>query len=305
MEHIWRFATEALKNDEKVSLLVVVENIGSVPGKAGSKLVVAGDEQRGTVGGGISESRLVEMAREGAGPVEIVEFQHDGDGIESICAGSQKVAIISLTADHLPVIDQIVSTLGGHGFGELLISSDGIEFNHGRICARSYTERDGGWEYREVEGFTETLTIIGGGHVSLALCRVMSTLPFKLIVLDNRPGLEIMRNNEFAHEKEVISYGEVARHVPQGDRCYAVIMTQGHAFDERVLGQLARGKFAYLGMMGSKSKVEKIFDNLEKSGIPREALDAVYSPIGLPIGSHSPEEIAVSIAAQLISVKNR
>lgn len=305
MEDIWRFALEGLEAGKPTALIAVVENIGSVPGKTGTKLVLVGEEERGTVGGGISEKKAVQTAMSTEDRARILEFHHDGKGLESICSGSQKVAILRLEERDTPVLERIVSTLEGRGFGRLALSSEGIEFEPGVVCDRAFLEDDGGWSYREVEGYTETLTIVGGGHVCLALCRVMATLPFKLVVLDDRPGLEIMEANPFAHEKRVISYEEVARHVPQGERCYAVIMTHGHLHDELVVERLATGEFAYLGMMGSKHKVEKIYDRIvEKGVVSRADLERVRSPIGIPIGSHSPEEIAISIAAEIVAVKN-
>jgi xanthine dehydrogenase accessory factor len=92
--------------------------------------------------------------------------------------------------------------------------------------------------------------------------------------------------------------------VPEGFNVYAVIVTFSHKSDQMVLKQLLGKKIKYLGMMGSEMKVKTIFGKLREEGILQEQLDRVFAPIGLNIHSESPEEVAISIAAQIISVKN-
>ena len=92
--------------------------------------------------------------------------------------------------------------------------------------------------------------------------------------------------------------------MPEGDNVYVVIMTFAHKDDRRVLKRLLNKKIKYLGMMGSEEKVASIFSKLKEKGISQKELDWVDSPIGLPISSQTPDEIAISIAAKIISVKN-
>ena len=161
------------------------------------------------------------------------------------------------------------------------------------------------WLYREEAGQRPTLTIIGGGHVGLALSRVMAELNFHIVVLDDRARLATMAANTYAQEKHVTSYNRIGRHVSEGSQSYVVIMTFGHLADERVLGQLAEKKTALPGdALGSPAKIAQIFTHLKKKGVAAASLKKVHAPVGLPIHSHTPEEIAISIAAEIIQVKN-
>ena len=123
------------------------------------------------------------------------------------------------------------------------------------------------WSYREEAGQRPVLTIIGGGHVGLALSRVMADLDFHVRVLDDREDLATMDANIFAQEKHVVSYRSIGRHVEEGEQSYVVIMTFGHQADEKVLAQLAGKKLRYLGLLGSPAKIAQIFARLKKKGI--------------------------------------
>ena len=114
-----------------------------------------------------------------------------------------------------------------------------------------------------------------------------------------------MAANTYAQEKQVVSYKSIGKHVSEGKQSYVVIMTFGHQADELVLGQLAGKKLRYLGLMGSPAKIAQIFASLKKKGVGAASLKKVHAPVGLPIHSHTPEEIAISIAAEIIQVKNK
>jgi xanthine dehydrogenase accessory factor len=99
-------------------------------------------------------------------------------------------------------------------------------------------------------------------------------------------------------------YKDVLSRIAWTPSHYAVIMTHGHACDEAVLELLLDRDLAYLGMMGSASKVAELFTRLRERGADAVRLARVHAPIGLPIRSRTPAEIAVSIAAQLVAVRN-
>ena len=192
-----------------------------------------------------------------------------------------------------------------HRTGILRLTPEGVEFNRGETQPHSFSNRDGSWEYVGPIGLEDTLYIIGGGHVALALSKVMAALPFRIVVLDNREDLPTMAANRWAHEQQVISFDEIGAHVDQGDRSWVAIMTFGHAHDRQVLEGLLGKEFAYLGLMGSKAKVRQMYAAMVADGIPEAALAGVRAPVGMSIGSHTPEEIAISIAAEIISLRNR
>lgn len=313
----WEFIHENLLDGEPLLLLLVVESGGSSPGRPGFKMAVTARGGRcGTIGGGEAEKGLVDKAEEilarGNGRPRLLKLQHreTGPGRRSgmVCSGWQRVALLPLAAGDSGAVDSLLFALKRNQPGRLRLSPRGLEFQAGRPgrAAGSFRLRTAGdWSYGEETGQRPTLTLIGGGHVALALSRVMAGLDFHVRVLDDRPGLATMEENDAAQEKHVVGYRSIGRLVEEGDQSYVVIMTYGHQADEKVLGQLARKRLRYLGMLGSPAKNARIFANLRKKGIGRRALERVHAPVGLPIHSRTAEEIAVSIAAEIIQEKNQ
>jgi xanthine dehydrogenase accessory factor len=114
-----------------------------------------------------------------------------------------------------------------------------------------------------------------------------------------------MRQNKSAHEKHIVNdYSELNKLIPAGNNLYVVIMTFGYRTDDIALRALLNNQFKYLCLLGSLSKIEKMFEDYRKEGIAENLLQRIHTPIGLPIKSQTPEEIAVSIAAEIIKVKN-
>ncbi len=317
----WEFVRENLQAEEPLLLLLVVESRGSSPGKPGFKMAVnAAGLVHGTIGGGTTEKGLVEqavglLARGMERPRLVKLLHHEGTAGKAdagkrsgaICSGWQRVALLPLAADDSGAVDSLLFSLKRNRPGRLLFSQDGMEFQPRKVsqgaavfALRSATD----WSFREEAGQRPVLTIIGGGHVGLALSRVMAGLDFYVRVLDDREDLATMDANTYAQEKHVVSYRGIGRHVEEGARSYVVIMTYGHLADEKVLGQMAGKKLRYLGLLGSPAKNVQIFARLKKRGISAAMLKKVHAPVGLPIHSHTAEEIAISIAAQIIQVKN-
>ncbi len=304
MLDLWTLAHRAVGDGDRVALAVVVENVGSVPGKKGTKLVITPTESVGTIGGGAIEQALVERVRSERVEVDIFTVNHDGVNTESICSGHQKVAVLPLSQRDLPTISSIVATCERSGFGSLSVVNGIVEFTPSVHCEHLFQDSGDGWTYGETIGFPDTLTIVGAGHVAKELCRTLAPLPFRLRLLDDRPQYREIASTYSASELDIVDYARVTDHVPTGPHSYAVIMTYAHLADQLILEQLAPLDLAYLGMMGSASKVRAIFDRLVDRGLTREALGRVHSPIGVPIGSRTPAEIAISIAAEIIKVRN-
>lgn len=149
------------------------------------------------------------------------------------------------------------------------------------------------------------LCICGGGHVSLQLAKVMALLGFDITVIDERE--EFCNPARFPEAKTLCtSFEEGIRTFGPGPNDYFVIITRGHLYDRACLEQVLRGKYAYVGMIGSRSKVAKVFEHMRTvGGFTEEQIASVHSPIGLPIGANTPAEIAVCIAAEIIEVKNK
>jgi xanthine dehydrogenase accessory factor len=300
----WKFALDALSAEKRAVLVMVVEHSGSVPGVTGTFVVVTDNGQAGTIGGGAAEHTMIDRARSHTGGAELVEFVHTETGDGTLCNGVQVFSVVPLSRRDGKEIDKIIATLQGTGTGTLKLGPAGMEFEEGSAKAQIFERHDDGWLFTHPIGLLDTLTIIGGGHVALALSRVMATLPFRITVLDNRTGLQPMDDNPFAHHKEVVDYDEIARHVPEGDRSWVVVMTYGHRHDRRVVENLLGHDVRYLGLLGSATKVKRLFADMQASGADPEALAGVRAPIGVAISSHTPEEIAISVAAEIIGIRN-
>ena len=186
-----------------------------------------------------------------------------------------------------------------------MLSADGVTFEPGETTPHAWFREEDSWAYSGPVGLEDTLYIIGGGHVGLALSRVMATLPFRIVILDNREDLPTMAANRWAHELQVVDFDHIGDYVADGERSWVVIMTFGHAHDRQVLEGLLGRQYAYLGLMGSKAKVRQMFAVMANEGTQKADLDAVKAPVGVSIGSHTPEEIAVSVAAEIIAIRNR
>ena len=299
----WSLAEKALKNGEAVVLVAVVEHHGSVPGKTGAMMVVTPDSVEGTIGGGLVEHLLIERARS-APEIGLFPFSHDGETSDSICSGSQTIAVLPLAPRHLPAVELLAGMEDRGLSGALILTPSGPAAESRVVDAPQLSRTLDDWRFEMPFGPRDTLTIIGGGHVGLALSRIMATLPFRIVVLDDRENLPTLENNSWAHEIHRVSWPEIARHVPEGPRSWVVIMTSGHRHDTEVLRNLLPLELRYLGLMGSDAKVRQVFRTMEAEGVEPSRLAKVYAPIGLPIASHTPEEIAVSIAAEIIKVRN-
>lgn len=167
------------------------------------------------------------------------------------------------------------------------------------------TERENGRDvFRERIGRQPKLIICGAGHVSVPIIKMGKMLGFAVTVLEDRP--KFADNARAAGADTVICEAfEKALEGIHGDSdSWFVIVTRGHRYDTICLENILHKTYAYVGMMGSRRRVAIVKDQLEESGISRETLDAVHTPIGLKIGAETPEEIAVSVMAEIIQVKN-
>ena len=146
------------------------------------------------------------------------------------------------------------------------------------------------------------LYLFGGGHVSTAVAKAASAAGFALGVVDDREAFANAQRFPTAQEIYV-SYQEAFAKIKPNASTYLVIVTRGHKDDMNVLAWAVRSDARYIGMIGSKRKVISVYRALEKEGYRPEEFERVYAPMGLEIGALSPEEIAISIVAELIAVR--
>lgn len=148
------------------------------------------------------------------------------------------------------------------------------------------------------------LLICGAGHIAMPLARFAREVGFTVTVLDDR--------SDFAHPSrfpgcEVIAEdcAPALRNMPLGPSSHAVVITRGHEHDSDCLMEILPKETAYVGLIGSRRRIRFVLEELVRKGISRERCEEVFTPIGLPIGSESPEEIALSIVSELVCVRRR
>jgi xanthine dehydrogenase accessory factor len=315
---IWQFLYNSLTDGIPVMLLYVLESKGSSPGRQGFAMGVnARGAMAGSVGGGIMEHKFVEMAREKlrAAPeaalvrrqVHNKEAARDQSGM--ICAGEQTILLYRVAAGDLPAVRALADSLAAGRSGLLQLSGAGISFAPAAGPGPDFyfgVSAGGDWVYRERTGYRDHLHLVGSGHCALALSRLMSHLDFCVHLYEDRPALNTFLENAYVQEKRVVkSYEELADLVPAGEHQYVVIMTFGYRTDDLALRALLPRTYRFLGVLGSQSKIKTMFDAYRQEGLDPGMLRRVQAPVGLPINSRTPDEIAVSIAAQLIAIKNQ
>jgi xanthine dehydrogenase accessory factor len=225
-----------------------------------------------------------------------------------ICSGKQTIVFYKLNSEHLAAANEILRSLKNHRSARLQISPTAF-----RVLKDQPDDPDFKFEYasetdflfEERLGFKNRLFIVGSGHCALALSELMSKMDFHISLFDDRPHLNTFEKNQFVHKKYLVeNYERIGDFIPSGANHYVVVMTVGYQSDEVVMRRLAGRNFKYFGVLGSKAKIATLLKNLRSEGFPAKYLENIRTPIGLRIYSQTPEEIAVSIAAEIIAVKN-
>jgi len=312
----WQFIKTHIEKDGAVILMVVVDSEYSSPGRAGFKMAVSKNKEMiGSIGGGSMEHDLVEDAVKNLNACKNVlwlkKLYHQGDSREDssgmICSGAQTIFTITLRNENLQTIENILKSIESNKKFAIKLYHNGLAFVEQDLLQRKivfHFENGQKWFYQENISQQDTIYIIGGGHVGLALSKVMSLLDFFVILFDNRQNLQTMDLNEYADEKIVINYNDIENYIHEGDHSYIAIVSHTHKTDMFTLQKVMNKNFRYIGMMGSKSKVKSVMNELRQLGYNEEKLKSIHSPIGININSETPEEIAISIAAEIIKIRN-
>lgn len=307
---VWRKLLEWTGEGRPCSLLLVARTVGSGPGSPGSVMAVSCDGTWGTVGGGAMEKELVDLAlrkmRRGDQVPEPVFHRHTEGSEESsgmICSGTQTTLVIPVTGQIAEELENLCEMLSSGQPGTLTITDGSFELSRGDPPPGGFfTETEGAWRYTGPLGVSNTVYIIGGGHVGRALAALLPMLSFRPVIIDSR-------DSTFLPHPPCCTwitapFADARLHMEPGSNSWAVIMTPEHLADARVLSSLHGLELRYVGLMASRKKKEAIFDRLSGEGIPLSFLESVHCPVGMPIGSRTPEEIAVSVAAELVGVRS-
>ncbi len=154
-------------------------------------------------------------------------------------------------------------------------------------------------------GVQPHLIIFGGGHVALPLARLAAQTGFSYTIIEDRP--EFSGEDRFPDAKEIVLAGpeEIDEKVKISETDFVAIVTRSHEIDYQAIKVILRHPVTYLGLIASKIKKRQVFAQLVEEGFEKDVVDKIHSPIGLDIAAQTPEEIAVSIVAELIAVKNK
>lgn len=307
----WKKINEKLLLNEKLMLCIVFHSKDSTPGKQGFKMFV--DEKGnsyGSIGGGIMEFEVINTALGyliSDTEFNIKEYKHYGDTPGStgmICCGEQVIGFILLNDKNISEVEKIVKAFENNSSGVLKINKTNFVFENKIDLYKQYDFNFKTETYSDLIGAKERIYIFGGGHVGLAISKVMSLIDFYVVVIDNRNDISSVKENSYANKIINEDYVSFTDKIIEDDFTYITIVTPSHRHDKDVLRAVLNKKVKYIGMMGSESKVKITIKELIAEGINPKLFEKIHSPIGLKINSKTPDEIAVSIAAEIIKLKN-
>ena len=324
-----REIVHALEDGKPVELVIVAEASGSTPRGAGALMAVFPDGQTlGTIGGGNVEfeaqllaARLLERGDSAQRRFRFV--QGDAASLGMVCGGDVTVQFQYLPPEDpraIAVLRDLMESFAGTLDTWLVLSIRGdsaaamgaADRNGARHLAsppenlssllRNRPVLDSGWLAIPVVR-AGRVYIFGGGHVSRALVPAIAAVGFRPVVYDDRPAFADPALFPQAEAVLCGDFTDIAAQIALTADDYVVIMTRGHQADFEVLEQTLRSGAKYVGCIGSKKKLALCRERLLAAGFAAEEYAAVHAPIGLAIGAETPEEIAVSVAAQLIAVR--
>ena len=279
-----RIAYERQEHRDLV-MVTILSDEGSTPRGKGSMMLVGGGGQLlGTIGGGAvekqSELRALRLLEERQSEVHGYRLRRNAaEDIGMIDAQEPGVLVLKHDGSFPALADADGNTLAGEAAAE-------------------------GQECTKVElPVMERAVIFGAGHCARALSPILQTAGFRVVIYDDREGF--LDESRFPGTEARIcgSFRSIGDRFEIDENDFAVVMTSGHKGDCDVEEYLLRHKTAYVGVIGSRKKTLAVNERLRAAGIPEEAIASVHTPIGLPIGAVTPEEIAVSIAAEMILVR--
>jgi len=279
-----------------IALCAIVATRGSTPQPAGTMIAVdQAAKITGTLGGGCVEADVRRQAHallSESARSKLITFALDQDfGYDDgmLCGGQMDVAASVVTPAADPTLyRQALDSLHAGGSATLPVR---VDTGQGRV------------EYQIRLEAAPELAIAGAGHIGRVLAAIAANLGFRVHVVDDRA--DYANADRFPPPIRPV-VGHIAKTLASWEASaatYVVIVTRGHKHDEAALKAVLGRPFRYVGMIGSRRKIKAIFDDLRNEGATGEQLERVHAPIGLSINSVTVEEIAVSIAAELISVR--
>ncbi|MBN1511231.1 MAG: XdhC family protein [Phycisphaerae bacterium] len=279
------------------ALCAVLRTRGSTPQRPGATMLVRADSGTlGTLGGGGIEAEARRRAFDllGAGASASLEFEldHDHGGEDTlICGGRMMIGVnvVAPASDLTPYRRAVADAERREpAWFPLTVTHEGPP-----VTYRIHLE------------ITPVLLIAGAGHVGHAVAKLAVELGFHVIVVDDRADVASVERFPLPIERRIGDIPSVLREYSVNANTFVVIVTRGHEHDRQALEAVIGRPACYIGMMGSHRKARAVLDGLRAAGVPAEQIDQVHSPIGVPIGSVTVPEIAVSIVAELVQHRRR
>lgn len=301
------------------ALATVARRRGSLPMSATAKLLVtAGGARLGTIGGGCLEAEVIERCHDVLERRAVLVSEHTlnaelaGDyGLT--CGGTATIVVEPVFPD--PVLARVWSeAVASVAAGERRLMITGLDWSPQvvkRLDAAGALDEDALdlLPHLAPDTLTELvagyprLVVFGGGHVGGAIARAAHVAGWRVTVVDDRAEFADRARHPTAERLVTCDWHDVGTTLDLDSATYAVVATRGHQHDALIMDQIARADLRYLGMLGSRRKVALTWELLVGWGVPPERLAGVHAPVGMPIGADTPEEIAVSVVAEMIGVR--
>jgi xanthine dehydrogenase accessory factor len=320
---------DILNSGKSIVLVTILNKSCSSPRECGTKMIVKEDFSiLGTIGGGIFEAMSIKLAREvfESRTYIIKSFAQD-----DICGAGMAVSLKYVDASDEKILEyfnkvreyselQKKFIMSTKFMKNMQISREALfEEDYFRLDDISRVEiSDSGFskaKFRIIQrddGISvycpmlnvESVFIFGAGHIGQKLAQITKMLDFNTVILDERR--EFANRERFPEADSIIvldSFSNIKNYINIEKNSFVIIVTRGHTDDQEVLGEVLRSNARYIGMIGSKKKRDATYAELNRRGFLREELDKVHSPIGIDIKAETPEEITISIAAELVKVR--
>jgi xanthine dehydrogenase accessory factor len=344
MEFLAKTVNEQLETGQPAVLVSIISMQGSTPRHSGTKMVVGADgKSYGTIGGSLLEAAAIKESRRVLTTKisRILSYEltgKDATAPDMICGGKAEILLDYLAAKpenrefskqwreviHKGKDFYLLTYLKGEGdaieiSGHSIIYTDGSPFSAespapdiAKLKTELHTVSDTavlpiGDRRVIVDRIRKlkTLYCFGAGHVAVPTAHLAALTGFRVVVIDDRPEFaNEERFPEAGHTLVIKNFNRALDGFEIDRDSFIVIVTRGHQYDREVLEQALKTNAGYIGMISSRRKKEAIYEYLMAQGVKRERLEQVHSPIGIDIGGETPEEIAISIVAELIKVRS-
>lgn len=313
----WSALEAYIERGESAVVVLVAHSTRHSPGTPGAKMfVTSSSTQYGTIGGGIMEAQirhdaLRSFVTRAVQPIKAVHLVHRKKGEHTsglFCAGEQTNIHWFITPDMAGEISLLADFERDGRPGRLEMWPGGYSIGEGMVDPRvgpiRFQEGED-WRYTESIFEWNRATIVGGGHCGLALSRVLSQLGYHTTLIDTRADCPTIAENLYADEIRIVDdFSQAGAVITQRALQHVVVMTADVESDFKALLGISKvGPTPYLGVMGSPAKIRNIVKSLRDAGVSDDFVNSVRGPIGLRIKSNKPEEIAISVAAEFLQLR--